>query len=322
MDRNSDAWKAMTFSGPRHLHARLGFLDATWMKYREDLDAVVRRHPALFGSNWSAREDYDAVGGRYVEGNHVDAWGCVWSNIRSGMWAMVTGHPLPSRHDIRNLKAPEENEGLTHGFMYQRILDLRGFEEAMLDFAEEPPELRMLIDIVFEYNLRQLDLALANVEPDTLIAMGDDLGMQDRLAIPPVKWTKYFAPCFAVFCERIKDAGSYSYLHTDGWIVDIIPDLIECGLDVLNVEAAVNGLENLVKTAKGRICLDVYPDVQRFPFFEPGDFGPHVDEIVESLSSPEGGLWVIAECTPDVPLDNIEALCGALEKHMAPANGG
>ena len=86
------------------------------------------------------------------------------------------------------------------------------------------------------------------------------------------------------------------------------------------MEAEVNGLDNLVETARGKICLDVYPDVQRFPFFKPEEFGPHIDRIVDELSLPDGGLWIIAECTPDVPLANIEALCNALEKHMAPVN--
>ena len=38
-------------------------------------------------------------------------------------------------------------------------------------------------------------------------------------------------------------------------------------------------------------------------------------EAVEKLGSPEGGLWLIAECGPDVPLENIEAICCALEKY-------
>jgi len=32
---------------------------------------------------------------------------------------------------------------MPHGFMYLRLSDLRGFEEMMVDFGEEPPELQM-----------------------------------------------------------------------------------------------------------------------------------------------------------------------------------
>ena len=63
------------------------------MKYREALDEIVARHPSLFGTLEEAR-NYDAVGGNYVHGNHVDAWGCVWSNVYTGMEAIVTTHPV------------------------------------------------------------------------------------------------------------------------------------------------------------------------------------------------------------------------------------
>lgn len=44
--------------------------------------------------------------------------------------------------------------------MYLRLLDIRGHEEFMIDIAEEPPELQMLIDKVLEYNFRQIRLLL------------------------------------------------------------------------------------------------------------------------------------------------------------------
>ena len=37
--------------------------------------------------------------------------------------------------------------------------------------------------------------------------------------------------------------------------------------------------------------------------------------VVRKLGSPEGGMWITAECGPDVPLENIEAICRALEKY-------
>ncbi len=38
-------------------------------------------------------------------------------------------------------------------------------------------------------------------------------------------------------------------------------------------------------------------------------------ESVETLGSPEGGLWLKAEIGDDVPLENVEAVCCALEKY-------
>lgn len=52
-----------------------------------------------------------------------------------------------------------------------------------------------------------------------------------------------------------------------------------------------------------------------FPFCAPGDIEDHVREAAVKLGSREGGLMLSAECAPDVPLENIEAICRALEKY-------
>ena len=104
----------MLFSGPASIPARIGFLPATWMRYRERLDEVVARHPLIFGAPEENR-NYDAVGGTYVTGDHVDAWGCVWSNIQDGLESMVKQHPVPTRADVHALKAPEVDTGFRTG---------------------------------------------------------------------------------------------------------------------------------------------------------------------------------------------------------------
>src|SRR6266540_3173589 len=96
MSFEEDKYKAITFDHPELIPVSANFLPAAWMKYREALDEVISRHPLLFGKPHDQR-DYDAVSGTYVEGEHIDAWGCVWSNIKNGMEAIVTGHPLPTR---------------------------------------------------------------------------------------------------------------------------------------------------------------------------------------------------------------------------------
>jgi hypothetical protein len=63
------------------------------------------------------------------------------------------------------------------------------------------------------------------------------------------------------------------------------------------------------------VCLDL--DRQLFPFCNPQEIDAHIREAVEKLGSPEGGLWLAAECGPDVPLENIEAILEALDKYRS-----
>jgi len=317
MNAQSDRVKAMLFQGPEHIPVGVSLLPATWMKYREELDDLVTRHPAVFGENAAGQRDYDAVGrATYGEGEHIDEWGSVWTNIAPGMDSFVTQHPVPTRADVHGLRPPEQDDGMPHGFMYLRLEYLRGFEELMVDFAEEPPELLMLIDVVLEYNMRQVKSRLETMpEGGRIVYFGDDLGMQRALPISPEKWRQYLKPCFERIYRPFRDGGHYVYMHTDGHIVEIVPDLIDCGVNVVNPQVGANGLESLAQECKGKVCVDLDLDRQKFPFFTPEEIDAHVLDAVVALGSPEGGLWLKAECAPDVPLENIDAICTALETH-------
>jgi len=316
MPDHDDHAKAMLFEHPEYIPVSVGLLPATWMRHRERLDDLLARHPIIFGPQKRGERDYDAVSGAYALGEHTDPWGCVRTNIAHGLDSMVKHHPVPTRAAVHALKPPPVGTGIPHGFMYLRLADLRGFEELMVDFAEEPPELQMLIDIVLGHNMAELEKMVHDIGPGERIQyFGDDLGMQTSLPISPAKWRKYLKPCFARFYGRCHQAGWWVYMHTDGHIVEIIPDLVDCGVDVINPQIRANGLDNLVRVCKGKVCVNLDLDRQMFPFCTPRDIDRHVREVVERLGSPEGGLWLLAECGPDVPIENIEAICVALETY-------
>ncbi len=199
--------------------------------------------------------------------------------------------------------------------MYLRLADLRGFEELMIDFAEDAPELQLLIDLVLHHNLQKLEKLLASKQPPELIYFGDDLGMQTCLPMGPDKWRQYLKMPFMRIYQRVRQAGFWVFMHTDGHCWEIIPDLIECGVNVINPQIRANGLENLAAVCKGKVCVRLDLDRQLFPFATPKQIDEHVRRAVEVLGMPQGGLWLLAEIGPDVPLENIEAVCTALEKY-------
>jgi len=267
----------------------------------------------VFGPYQAWSIDFDGYEGTYSAGRHVDPWGCVWENLSPGLEALVVRHPLPRREDVHTFQPPPPGAGLPHGFMYMRLYYLRGYEELMIDFAEEPPELQLLIDKVLAYNLQELESIIAS--KPAIYYFGDDLGHQDRLPIHPDKWNRYLKPCYEKIFARCREAGVIGYFHTDGHIVEIIDSLIDCGIDVLNPQVGANGLENIARLAKGKvaICLDL--DRQRFPFWSAQEIEQHVREAVEALYLPEGGLLLQASLGPELPLSTIRAICEALEKY-------
>ncbi|MCL2641326.1 MAG: hypothetical protein FWD53_10805 [Phycisphaerales bacterium] len=313
----NDWMKAICWQCPERIPARVGILPAVWRKYREDLDRLLLRYPDLFPGHEIGKRDYDAPGrDSYREGEHIDAWGCTWSNIQEGMEAIVTGHPVPRREDINRLQPPAVDAGLPHGFFFLRLTDLRGFEEMMLDFAEEPPELDQLIRIVRNYNLGQArKMATKTPNPEGYQYLGDDLGTQHALPISPNAWRKYLKPGYAEVFREFKQADYTIYFHSDGCIWPIIPDLFECGADIVNPQVRANGLDRLEAVCRGRYPIALDLDRQLFPFASPKEIDEHIEECVRRLATPKGGLWLSAEIGMDYPLENIDAICSSLVRH-------
>jgi hypothetical protein len=77
-------------------------------------------------------------------------------------------------------------------------------------------------------------------------------------------------------------------------------------------------LKGLQDTAKGKVALLQDLDRQLFPFASPAQVEDHINEVYEGLYLPEGGLMLYAECEPDIPLENIEAICTTFEKVCNP----
>jgi len=308
--------RSLRFENPEIIPVNIGVLPSVWMKHREAFDDLVADYPQLFSDHTKGRNYDDVWSLTYHEGNHVDNWGCVWQNIEEGMEAIVTGHPYPTRESLKDLMPPKELTGnLPHGFMFLRLTDLRGFEEAMVDFAEEAPELQQMIDIVSEHNKKEVEYLLNNRPRQDIYTFGDDLGIQTALPVSPEKWRKYLKPAFEKIYKPIIDQGSYIYMHTDGQIYEIIPDLKDVGVSVINPQFRANGLDNLVRVCKGKICVSLDLDRQMFPFATPEEIDAHVHEAVKAMGMKEGGLWLVAEISHDIPLQNVRAIFDALIRY-------
>ncbi len=225
---------------------------------------------------------------------------------------------MKDEEDVENLKIPACRDGrLPHGFMYLRLLDLCGFENAMIWFAEEGETIRTLIDKVLEYNLYQVAAILPRM--GELVTFGDDLGMQKGLAIGAERWRKYMKPCFRKLYGLIKTykPSQLIYMHTDGCIWEIMPDLVECGVDMINPQFRANGLANLKRVCRDEQIIPINLDLDRqlFPVATRSQIFSHVAEAVETLWLPEGALGLNVELNYEIPLDNMAAVLDAVEQY-------
>ena len=315
----STLFEAFRMQSPETIPVTVGILPAAWMKYGAELQRLVDQYPQFFGG---MKVDYEHIGDHlsptYRQGINIDEWGCEWHNEHAGNEAIVVGHPVKNEEDVRNLKIPPNRDGrLPHGFMYLRLLDLCGFENAMIWFAEEDEAIRTLIDKVLEYNIYQVAARLPNMGEG--ISFGDDLGTQTGLAIGAERWRRLMKPCFRKLYGMIKSykPDQIIYMHTDGCIWEIMPDLVECGVDIINPQFRANGLDNLVRVCRKEqiITIDLDLDRQLFPVATRSRIFDHVGACVESLWMKEGGLGLNVWLNYEISLENMAAVLDAVEKY-------
>jgi uroporphyrinogen decarboxylase len=122
-------------------------------------------------------------------------------------------------------------------------------------------------------------------------------------------------PLFEPLFRKIRAAGSIVLLSSDGRILDIIDDLVEYGLQVHDPQLRANGLPDIKKVYKGKLCINLDLDRQGFPFQTPAQLRDEVNRVVGELGDTRGGLMLLAAVYGTVPMANIEALCDAMEDY-------
>ena len=333
-----------SMTGPEWTPCSVGISAATWDQFRHDLEDVVVRHPTLFPNFKKGERDYDSYdfGPAYRAGERfTDAWGCVWRSEISGIEGIIEEHPLDEWEKLETYTPPDPmvqdergpadwdaarrqveerrskgemtSGGIGHGFLFQRLYYLRGFENFMMDVANDDPHLQRLVDVLVEHSLKMAAQWLS-MKVDAL-KCGDDLGSQKASVLGPRHFRRWIAPGYEKIMGPFRRAGSHVWFHTDGYVMDIMDQLIECGVTVINPQDLLNGIDNLRGEVKGRICIDLDVDRQKIvPFGTRKEIRDLIEEEVRKLGSPRGGLLMKAGIYPPTPPENIDALCCAMEE--------
>ncbi|MCE5279066.1 MAG: uroporphyrinogen decarboxylase family protein [Planctomycetaceae bacterium] len=307
-----------------------------WYHMGEELEDLCLRHPVLWPNFKKGQTPFKEYGKQAPD--RYDMWGCKWRYELGGLDGQVIEHPLarwdafdewkkttpkpPSftdddRKRIAEAKAKGDMTGYgygPHGFFFMQLYYLRGFENFMMDVATEEPRLDELIEILASY--WEASGAGHIAEGVDLVSAADDQGTQRAHMLGPKYFRRYLMPTYQRLFQPARKSGAHVYMHTDGYIMDIAEDLLACGLSIVNPQDLVNGIDNLAKVFKGRVCIQCDIDRQSvLPYGSPADVHELIKEEVMKLGSPAGGLEFIVGLYHPTPMANIEALCTALEKY-------
>ena len=333
--------RAIRFERPDHIPMVFWINPACWHHYpHQALRELMSRHPLLFPE--PDVEPPPLAPWERAGRPHVDAWGCIWETTDDGITGSVTGHPLADWAALESFTSPDPNRtngmgpidwsaieaevrrirerggypvgSLEHGHTFLRLSYLRGYEQLVYDMTDGDARLWRLSEMVEAFSRRMVE---RYVELGvTMMRYPEDLGMQRGPMLSPWHFREYIKPVYERLMAPARAAGCLVHMHSDGDIRNLVDDLVVSGVDTLNLQDLVNGVDWIGTRLKGRICIDLDIDRQSVTRFGgPAAIDALIRAEVGALGSPQGGLMMIYGLYPGVPLENVTALMDALERY-------
>ena len=334
------------FNNPEWIPCTLSISPLAKRKYGRDLDRILNKYKIIWDRDAGLHNSlvFQGISPGWEKGNFVDSWGCVWHNDNEGLEGQVVVHPLADWSTFKTYEAPDPSAIRQNEFggglfdwseiekdiklqrsqnklvwgcgerLFDRLYFLRGFTNLMMDFATGNPNLPKLIEMLFDYEKKLVNKWLS-LGIDA-IWFHTDIGTQEALMISPQHFRKYLKPMYKELFTTCRKAGTHVYLSTDGRVLDIVDDFIECGVSMQDPQVGAITLEEVKEYYKGKMCIYLDLDMQEFPFCSPQNIDSMVKDAVDLLNSPEGGLMLWAGVYDDImPIENVEAICKAFMKY-------
>lgn len=276
--------------------------------------------------------DFDFLGSSPEKANlnsnkiYKDEFGVGYESARGGTSPRF--HPLGETPSLKSFKLPnpltekrfekiqEQIDSNKDRFilavkycgLFERAWFLRGMENLFIDFFDNPNFVNDLLNQLLEFNLA-IVRELIHFKVDGIM-LGDDWGTQASLIMSPELWRLFIKPKVAKLYAEIKAAGLPVFIHSCGNITDIIPDLIEIGVEVINpVQVEAIDSEEIKRKYGSKISLFGGVSTQKtFPYGTPEDVKKEVKQRIKILG--KGGGYILApdqELQMDVPIENIMA---------------
>ncbi|MBP8638566.1 MAG: hypothetical protein KBI34_05170 [Dictyoglomi bacterium] len=296
MDSREIVIKSLEFEGPERIPMTLP------PPYPNDIVGVG------LGPNPYVSEEWEYRGNSRWE--RVDEWGNTWARLEAYSkgevvkgaiedWSQYDSYKFPpldmdSRYDParRIFKETPDKFHIGHlpGFPFSIARYLRRMDNFLLDVAAEKEKVaRLLKDIADLLEVVMEKFARSGADA---VMFAEDWGTQDRLLVSPKSWRELFKPGFIQLCSKAHKLGLYVFMHSCGHIYEIIPDLIEVGIDVLQFDQpALHGVDNLARDFGGKVNFWCPVDIQQIlPKKDERLIEEFAREMIEKLGAFNGGF--------------------------------
>lgn len=220
--------------------------------------------------------------------------------------------------------ADRNTAGLT-----ENSLRIRGYENWFMDTMADPGGVESLFDVIVEDKIRYWDAIIdwaietGNEHKISVISECDDLGSQATTIIDPTQLRQMVIPRFKTVFTHVKKRLPHvkTFMHSCGAIREIIPDLIEAGLDILNpVQFTATGMDlKDLKRDFGDVLTFWGGGVDTQSTLNNGNPKQVADEVkrIIDILAPGGGFVFapVHNIQDDVPAKNFWAMWDTLQEY-------
>ena len=304
-----------------------------------DLDDALRNDINWIGDQLPL--DTLQARGLLTAGEYTDPWGVRWHGV--GITRGQVKSPPLARPSLRESRIPERLQAdvIAHmrssalesqdqyrvgklGALWEQATFLRGMEQLLLDLICHPEFVHELLEEITGYLLRTMESLKQEVSLDCLW-LSDDYGSQQRLLMSPAMWRRFIEPRLRAICDRAHALGFRFALHSDGAISEILPDLVDIGIDLLHPLQPECVDTAWVKREFGASITiwGGFGSQRTLAFGTPRQVVEEVNAACEDFGA--GGGFIL---TPglalmnEVPLPNAVALIEAVQRHRRGTHGG
>lgn len=279
---------------------------------------------------------------------YTDMWGTRWLMPPGGNYFDINKCPLSEAETVRDIedfnwppgddhryfshfskelkRIKEESKravflGRTSPGIFEMVQVLRGHERAFLDFGMNLEIAEAVMEKVLGHKMayykKVIEIMDENGINSYIVSESDDFGAQNGLLISPELYRSVIKPRHKELFSMIKrESGGKCFieLHCCGSIRELIPDLIDAGVEILNpVQVSADNMDTAgLKKDFGESIVFHGGGVDSqytLPYGTPEEVSDEVKKHIEDLAPGGGFIFTpVHSVQHDVPFENFIAM--------------
>ena len=316
----------------QYLYTPVGFYE-----HGEKLNDLYERYPGDFGAfrrqpiPAPPASSFDAEG-RFYE-RKTDEWGVTQVYRVFGIMGHAVGFPVKTAADASDYRFPPYPEYIEDidlyrkmvweakkeyfvfgggGGLLERLWLLRGYENAMMDLADDTPGNSILLDRLAGYFRKQVEAAVAAGADG--VSFGDDYGTQNGLMFSKDTFRRVLKPRLAYMMEPARKANLHIHFHSCGYVMDLFDEFKDLGINSLWPQLPLYDMRVLKRALDYYgFSLAIHTDrANIMTYGSPADVREAVMLENEIFKPKDGGAWFYIEADTGFPFENMEALVEAV----------